>query len=120
MKNGCGKVSQNDFIPVILAQKRKSPYLAIEIGAAGDSSGSTGNKPKTGLTLSRSASRAMWASVITLALSLRTAAIQVRRFRSDGRPGRSQANDRRGVYHAADSVLPGGERSYTSPVAEAW
>lgn len=116
MKNGCGKVSQNDFIPVILAQKRKSPYLAIEIGAAGDSSGSTGNKP----TLSRSASRAMWASVITLALSLRTAAIQVRRFRSDGRPGRSQANDRRGAYHAADSVLPGGERQYTSPVAEAW
>ena len=59
MKNGCGRLSQNDFIPVILAQKRKSPYLAIEIGAAGDSSGSTGNKPKAGLTLSRNASRAM-------------------------------------------------------------
>ena len=44
---------------LLFYHKKENPYLAIEIGAAGDSSGSTGNKPKTGLTLSRNASRAM-------------------------------------------------------------
>ena len=53
---GCPKMMSS----LLFYHKKENPLtLAIEIGAAGDSSGSTGNKPKTGLTLSRNASRAM-------------------------------------------------------------